>query len=320
MIEIKGLTKRYRDVLALNELTLDIGAGQIFGYIGPNGAGKTTTIRILAGLLRPSEGEALVAGVDVVKDPRHARDVVGFLPDSFGVYEGMRVWEYLDFFGAAYRIPRKERRGRVDEVLGQTGAEAMRDYFIESLSHGMRQRVGLAKTLLHRPQVLLLDEPTNGLDPRARIEFRELLKMLKGLGKTLIVSSHILPELATVCDRIGIIERGVLLDHGTVQEVMQKVQQRRVIDIEFAGDAEAAAEYLRGKYTDEKLRVDETVSRLVRIAFEGGDEEIADAVEDLVKNGHRVLWCGEAEMDLEQVYMKVTETAKAGSRKIVDDA
>jgi ABC-2 type transport system ATP-binding protein len=316
MIAIEGLTKRYRDVLALSDLNLQIGAGKIFGYIGPNGAGKTTTIRIIAGLLKPTEGKALIAGVDVVANPRGARDVVGFLPDSFGVYQGMRVWEYLDFFGAAYRIPRKKRQEKVDEALSHTGAEAMRDYFIESLSHGMRQRVGLAKTLLHDPKVLLLDEPTNGLDPRARIEFRELLIRLKGMDKTLIVSSHILPELATICDHIGIIEQGKLLQYGSVQEVMKTVQQRRAIDIEFSSGVDAAAEYLKSAHDEEKLKVSETVGELARVEFSGGDDEIVSLLNGLVTNGHKVLWYSESLMDLEQVYMKVTQQAKAGSRNI----
>lgn len=318
MITIEGLTKRYRNVLALSDLNLQIDAGTIFGYIGPNGAGKTTTIRIIAGLLKPTEGKAQIAGVDVVANPRSARDVVGFLPDSFGVYQGMRVWEYLDFFGAAYRIPRKQRLARVDEALTHTGAEAMRDYFIESLSHGMRQRVGLAKTLLHDPQVLLLDEPTNGLDPRARIEFRELLIRLKEMNKTLIVSSHILPELATICDQVGIIEQGKLLQQGTVQEVMKTVQQRRAIDIEFSAGAEAAVEFLKAQHSEDKMQVAETVGQLVRIEVSGGDEDIVSLLQGLVANGHKVLWYSESLMDLEQVYMKVTQQAKAGSRAIDD--
>ena len=316
MIAIEGLTKRYRDVLALSDLNLQIGAGKIFGYIGPNGAGKTTTIRIIAGLLKPTSGKALIAGVDVVANPRAARDVVGFLPDSFGVYQGMRVWEYLDFFGAAYRIPRKKRQDKVDQALSHTGADAMRDYFIESLSHGMRQRVGLAKTLLHDPKVLLLDEPTNGLDPRARIEFRELLIRLKSMDKTLIVSSHILPELATICDHIGIIEQGKLLQYGSVQDVMKTVQQRRAIDIEFSTGAGAAIEYLKSVHDEENLQVAESVGELVRIEFSGSDEEIVGLLNGLVTNGHKVLWYSESLMDLEQVYMKVTQQAKAGSRNI----
>ena len=318
MISVQGLTKRYREVLALDNMTLEIGAGQIFGYIGPNGAGKTTTIRILAGLLRATEGKATVAGIDVTTHPRKARDVVGYLPDSFGVYRGMRVWEYLDFFGAAYRIRRKQRKDRVEEALAQAGAETMRDYFVESLSHGMKQRLGIAKTLLHRPDVLLLDEPTNGLDPRARIEFRDLLMKLRNMGKTLIVSSHILPELATICDSIGIIERGVLLEEGSVKDVMEKVRQRRVIDLEFSGDADKAVGLMKDAYSTEKLQVESSMGAHARIAFEGDNTEVADLVHKLVEGGNRLLWCSETQMDLEQVYMRVTENAKAGTRIMVE--
>lgn len=317
MIETRDLTKRYRSVLALDRLNLRIGEGEIFGFIGPNGAGKTTTIRILAGLLRPTSGSVSVAGVDVTRHPRRARLLVGYLPDGFGVYAGMRVWEYLDFFGAAYRIPRRRRRERIDEALALAGAEAMRDYFVDSLSRGMLQRVGLAKTLMHDPAVLLLDEPTSGLDPRARIEIRELLKRLRAAKKTLIVSSHILPELATVCDQIGIIERGRLLVSGTVGEVMRAVQQERLIDIEVLGDPAAAAETLRRLRPQGALTVREIVGRQIRIAYSAADDEIAELLADLVRAGVRVVWQSEPAPDLEQLYLTVTEAARAGERRVV---
>lgn len=317
MIETRDLTKRYRSVLALDRLNLRIGEGEIFGFIGPNGAGKTTTIRILAGLLRPTSGSVNVAGVDVTRHPRRARLLVGYLPDGFGVYAGMRVWEYLDFFGAAYRIPRRRRRERIDEALALAGAEAMRDYFVDSLSRGMLQRVGLAKTLMHDPAVLLLDEPTSGLDPRARIEIRELLKRLRAAKKTLIVSSHILPELATVCDQIGIIERGRLLVSGTVGEVMRAVQQERLIDIEVLGDPNAAVETLRRLRPQGALTVREIVGRQIRIAYSAGDDEIAELLADLVRAGVRVVWQSEPAPDLEQLYLTVTEAARAGERRVV---
>ena len=198
MIATQELTKKYQDVLALDHLNLVVEAGEIFGYIGPNGAGKTTTIRILSGLMRPTSGEATVAGVDVVRHPQEAKKVVGYMPDVFGVYQGMRVWEYLDFFGAAYRLPRVERKARIEEVLAITGTDVMRDYFVDSLSRGMQQRVGIARAMIHNPQVLFLDEPTSGLDPRARIEMRQLLRRLKEMGKTILVSSHILPDRKSV--------------------------------------------------------------------------------------------------------------------------
>ena len=211
MIRTENLTKKYENFLALDNLNLTIAEKEIFGYIGPNGAGKTTTIRILAGMMSPTSGKAEVGGIDVVANPRRAKEVVGYAPDAVGVYRGMRVWEYLDFFAAAHRIPKAKRQSRVDDVLKITGADEMKDYFVDSLSHGMRQRVGIARTLIHDPKVIFLDEPTNGLDPRARIEMRNLLKSLQQLGKTILVSSHILPELATTCDRIGIIEQGKML-------------------------------------------------------------------------------------------------------------
>ncbi|NQU11678.1 ABC transporter ATP-binding protein, partial [bacterium] len=275
MITTDKLTKRYKDVLALDQLDLRIQEQEIFGYIGPNGAGKTTTIRILCGLLRPTSGAVRVAGVDVVRHPDEAKRVVGYMPDTFGVYRGMRVWEYLDFFGAAYRLSRARRRRRVEEVLGVTGVDSMRDYYVDSLSRGMQQRVGIARALIHDPQVLLLDEPTSGLDPRARIEMRQLLRRLKSLGKTILVSSHILPELATICDRIGILEQARLLACDTMEQVLKQVEQRRLIEIEVLRDPEPVRRFLATAYPAGKLQVNEVVGRLLRVSFEGEDGEIA---------------------------------------------
>jgi ABC-2 type transport system ATP-binding protein len=314
VIRIEGLTKKYENFVALDHLTLTIGAGEIFGYIGPNGAGKTTTLRILAGLMVPTAGHAEVAGIDVVAHPRRAKEVVGYAPDSVGVYRGMRVWEYLDFFAATHRIPKAQRAARIDDVLQITGTDAMKDYYVDSLSHGMRQRVGIARTLVHDPNVLFLDEPTNGLDPRARIEMRALLKTLQGLGKTILVSSHILPELATTCDRIGIIEQGKMLLCDRVDHVLRQVEDRRQIEIELTGNVARAADYLKTK-TD----VQPVVGNLLRVTLAGKDEDIAGLLADLVKHGHAVLWFREVPLELEHVYLKVTAEAKAGARK-VDDA
>lgn len=318
MIVTKALTKRYADVLALDALDLVIEEGEIFGYIGPNGAGKSTTIRILSGLLRPTSGSATVADVDVVRHPQQAKRVVGYMPDIFGVYQGMRVWEYLDFFGAAYRLPRATRRGRIDEVLGVTGTDEMRDYFVDSLSRGMQQRVGIARALIHDPKVLFLDEPTSGLDPRARIEMRQLLKRLKERGKTILVSSHILPELASVCDRIGILEQARLLLCDRMEAVMRQVEQRRVIEVEVLGDPAEAAAVLVAQFSAPKLEVTETVGRLLRLSFEGQDEEISGLLACLLQQGVGVLWFREVPLDLEHIYMKVTADAKAGKRRTND--
>lgn len=318
MIETKDLTKRYRGVLALDRLNLRIGRGEIFGYIGPNGAGKTTTIRILSGLLKATSGQAVIGDVDVTARPRKAKDVVGYLPELFGVYDGMRVWEYLDFFGAAYRLPRKKRAARLEAVMALTGVETMRDYFVDTLSRGMKQRVGIAKTLIHDPEVLFLDEPTSGLDPRARIEIRELLKKLKELGKTILVSSHILPELASVCDRIGILEQGKLLACDSVERVLKQVQPHRIIDIEVLDDPERAADFLRQRYARETLHVENIMGRLVRISFQGGDRQAAELLQGLIAEGIRVLWHTEVTMDLEEIYLSVTRAASAGARRAED--
>ncbi|HEX6987376.1 MAG TPA: ABC transporter ATP-binding protein, partial [Planctomycetaceae bacterium] len=195
VVEVAGLTKKYGDFTALDSLSLTVERGTILGLIGPNGAGKTTAIKILVGLAKPTSGSARIAGVDCVRDARKIKRTVGYLPDKFGPYENMRVHEYLDFFGAAFGIPRRARAARIEQVLDETGTAWMRDRYVESLSHGMQQRVGVARTLLHDPAVLILDEPANGLDPQARVEMRDLLLRLAAAGKTLIVTSHILPEL-----------------------------------------------------------------------------------------------------------------------------
>jgi len=313
VIRTENLTKKYENFLALDNLNLTVGEKEIFGYIGPNGSGKTTTIRMLTGMMAPTSGKAEVAGIDVVAHPQHAKEVVGYCPDAVGVYRGMRVWEYLDFFAAAHRIPKAKRQARVDDVLKITGADEMKDYFVDSLSHGMRQRVGIARTLIHDPKVLFLDEPTNGLDPRARIEMRALLKQLQALGKTILVSSHILPELATTCDRVGIIEQGKMLMCDTVANVLHQIEDRRMIEIEVTGDADKTADYLKTK-----AEVKQVVGNMVRVSLAGKDEDIVALLADLVKGGHGILWYREVPVELEHVYLKVTAEAKAGKRRVED--
>src|ERR1044071_8978507 len=233
MIQIHHLRKQYKDLVALHDLNLELNAGDIFGYIGPNGAGKTTTIKMLATLLTPTAGTAYVDGVDVVRNPEAVRAVLGYMPDFFGVYDDIKVWEYLDFFAAAYRIPRHKRPQIIDDVLTLTDLNVKKDAYVESLSRGMKQRLCLAKTLVHDPKVLLLDEPASGLDPRARIEIKELLKELKAMGKTIIISSHILPELADFCNKIGIIEKGQMIVAGDVGEIVKDVRERHVLEVKI---------------------------------------------------------------------------------------
>ena len=241
MIRTQDLTKAYGELRAIDNLTLELNRGDVYGFIGPNGSGKTTTMRILATLLQPSWGEAYVCDYSIYTHPREIRRLIGYMPDAFGVYDDMKVIEYLEFFAAAYRIRGAKRRKVCDEVLALVDLGYKRDAFVTSLSRGMTQRLGLARVLLHDPQVLLLDEPASGLDPRARIEIRQLLKQLRRLGKTIMVSSHILPELADICNKIGIIERGKLLFDGDVEAAIRQVRQHLVYLVSVANGLNATA-------------------------------------------------------------------------------
>src|ERR687891_804248 len=234
MIELNNFTKVYGEFVAVDRLNLKIGAGEMFGFIGPNGAGKSTSIRFLATLLKASRGEGIVNGHSVTQDPIGVRKSVGYMPDNFGVYDGMKVWEFLDFFAVAYQIPRSRRKAVIGDVLELLDLTHKPDDFVNGLSRGMKQRLCLAKTLVHDPPVLILDEPSSGLDPRARLEVKALLKELRKMGKTILISSHILTELADCCTSIGIIERGQLLMHGPMDEVYRRIQRNRVIELRFA--------------------------------------------------------------------------------------
>src|SRR5882757_3399574 len=231
MIEVMNFTKRYGDFVAVEDLSFTIGKGEVFGFIGPNGAGKSTTIRFLATLLRPTFGEGMVAGKSVTKDPMGVRRVIGYMLDDFGVYDGMKVWEFLDFFAVAYEIPRAYRKKIIGQVLELLDLTHKRDDYVNGLSKGMKQRLCLAKTLVHDPPVLILDEPASGLDPRARLEMKALLTELRGMGKTILISSHILSELADFCTSIGIIERGKLLAAGSIQEITRQLRSHRVLKV-----------------------------------------------------------------------------------------
>src|SRR5882724_1744803 len=241
MIETRDLTKMYGELYALDRLTLQLDRGDVYGFIGPNGAVKTTTMRILATLLTPTWGEATVCGFSIYNGAKDIRRIMGYMPDFFGVYDDMKVIEYLEFFAAAYRIKGPERRKKCEQVLELVDLGYKRDALVTSLSRGMTQRLGLARVLLHEPQVLLLDEPASGLDPRARIEMRGLLKELRNMGKTILVSSHILPELADICNKIGIIERGKLLFDGDVASAIKQVRQHTVFQVAVGNGLNGAA-------------------------------------------------------------------------------
>ena len=224
MIEIKGLTKKYGNFYALDHLDLTLGDGTIFGFVGANGAGKTTTFSILATLLAPTSGDAFIDGKSVISEPKEVRKAIGYMPDFFGVYDQLKVDEYLDFYGASYNLPKKNRERLIPELLELVNLTEKRYEYVDLLSRGMKQRLCLARALIHDPNVLILDEPASGLDPRARVEMREIIHRLKGLGKTILISSHILPELAEMCDEIGVIDHGKLIAHGNVAQIQAELQ------------------------------------------------------------------------------------------------
>ena len=317
---MERLTKKYGTFTALDDLTLTLYAGQIFGLIGPNGAGKTTAIKILVGLSRPTTGTAMIAGADCVRDSHKIKRLVGYMPDTFGAYDNMRVREYLDFFGAAFGIRRRDRVKRIEEVMDITGTAYMRDKYVVSLSHGMQQRVGLARTLLHDPQVLILDEPVNGLDPQARIEMRDLMIRLAALGKTLLVTSHILPELSRICDRVAILTHGKMRACGTVDEIGRQVSQRRTVEAHLASadQVSAAARTIRDLLESDAEVVEVAQEATVRFRTAKQESELGDVLTRLVQAGVRVTQFREVQTDLEEAFMTFARaTNPAGDAKSV---
>ena len=305
MIETRDLTKKYGDLFALDRLTLKLEPGDVYGFIGPNGAGKTTTMRILATLLNPSWGEASVCGYSIYTGSKDIRRAIGYMPDFFGVYDDMKVIEYLEFFAAAYRIRGVERRKKCDQVLDLVDLGYKRDALVTSLSRGMTQRLGLARVLLHEPQVLLLDEPASGLDPRARIEMRELLKELRSMGKTIMVSSHILPELADICNKIGIIERGRLLFNGDVDTAIAQVRQKRVYLVAVHGSNEMAAKKIEASSDIEKVELIDN-DKMIKAIIRDGVEDGSFIPELLIRENFKMKTFKEEEIDLEDVFMGIT--------------
>ena len=304
MIKTVDLTKKYGEMFAIQKIELDLEEGDLFGFIGPNGAGKTTTMRIIATLLNPTWGEAYVCGHSIYTKPKEIRRLVGYMPDFFGVYDDMKVIEYLEFFAAAYRIKGPARRERCEEMLEIVDLDFKRDAFANTLSRGQTQRLGLARVLLHDPQVLLLDEPLSGLDPRARIEMRNLMRRLGEMGKTIIVSSHILPELADICNKIGIIDRGVMTVNSAVDEVMQQVRERIVLKIGVTGDLDAA-----GKILEQHVDVDSIAedAGLLSVALNSQVKDYSELSAALVQAGHRLTLFREEEVNLESAFMTLTK-------------
>ncbi len=304
MIETRQLTKRYGHLIAVNEINLSLKEGDVFGFIGPNGSGKTTTMRMIATLLAPDYGEAYVCGKSIYNDPREIRRLVGYMPDFFGVYDDMTVIEYLEFFASAYRINGPGRRKVCEEKLELVDMAFKRDAMVNQLSRGQTQRIGLARTLLHEPQVLLLDEPASGLDPRARIEIRNLLKKLGELKKTVIVSSHILPELADVCTRVGMIEKGNLIVDGYVDEVMRKARQQIMLQIRVKENMEKAAALLQKH--DLVSNVD-IVKGTIDATLKADTFDYSSIPTLLISEGFQLTLFREEEVNLETAFMSLTK-------------
>ncbi len=308
IVETKNLTRTYGAMVALDHLNLQIPAGTVYGFIGPNGAGKTTTMRILTTLLRPSAGEAWVAGFSVTRQRAEVRRAVGFMPDSFGFYNNMTAAEYLDFFAAAYRVPPTRRSALIGDLLALVDLEHKRESDVMSLSRGMKQRLSLARTLIHDPQLLILDEPASGLDPRARVELRELLRELRRLGKTIMISSHILTELAEMCTHIGIIERGTLLASGDVETIMRSLRPHRTFVVHVISDVQAAAAIAAEAAHVLAVRalVDDGPPRL-EIDIDGDDHAVSALLARLIGQGVELIHFAAQASNLEEVFLKVTE-------------
>jgi ABC-2 type transport system ATP-binding protein len=304
MIELIHLRKEYDELVAVQDLNLAIPGGEIFGLIGPNGAGKTTTIRMVCGLLAPTTGRAVVNGVDVAQEPERAQLSIGYLSDFFAVYEDLKVWEYLDYFAHAYKVSESEIPARVNEVISQVSLEVKRDAMIRGLSRGMKQRLGIARAIIHRPKILLLDEPASGLDPKARLDLRNLLRGLRDQGTTILISSHILTELEGFCTSIGIMEKGRMVRSGRIEDVTAAENLARDFRISWLEDAQAALEAkLAGRAHVTNLQAG---AGTATFQFAGSDDDAATLLAELVAAGIRVKAFGEVKQTVEDLYMKLS--------------
>ena len=304
MIELNGFGKDYGEFTAVECLDLKINEGEMFGFIGPNGAGKSTSIRFMTTLLRATRGDGSVNGFSISQNPMDVRRSIGYMPDAFGVYDGMKVWEFLDFFAVAYKIGRSKRKQVIRDVLELLDLTYKRDDYVNGLSRGMKQRLCLAKTLVHDPPVLILDEPASGLDPRARVEVKELLKELRRMGKTILISSHILTELADCCTSIGIIERGKLLMHGPIDEVYNQIRGNQVIEARFGSNMDIGLSIVR---SDPNVRNVDVDGNRISIEFAEAEVNPSELLKKLVSSDVEVINFGRKDPNLEDVFMMVTK-------------
>lgn len=306
MIEIKGLTKKYGSSYALNDLNLTLNEGTVFGFVGANGAGKSTTFSILATLLQPTDGDAFINGKSVKTEPEEVRKQIGYMPDFFGVYDQLKADEYLDFYGASYGISASKRAELIPQLLELVNLTHKRYEYVDLLSRGMKQRLCLARALIHDPNVLILDEPASGLDPRARVEMRDILRQLKGMGKTILISSHILPELAEMCDEIGVIDSGRLIAHGSVAEIQSQLKGERLITVKVKGLTDRA-----GRYFEEDPFVSNIEhlpeKQLITFKYRGTEEDQIRLLKHALEEKLLILSFSEQETDLEDVFMEITK-------------
>ncbi|WP_377891234.1 ATP-binding cassette domain-containing protein [Alkalihalobacillus sp. R86527] len=305
MIEIVNLTKRYGTFTALDQLNLTIEKGTVFGVVGPNGAGKSTTFSILATLLAPTSGTAYIDGIDVTQNPSKIREYIGYMPDFFGVYDSLKAGEYLDFYGASYGIHPKEREALIPQLLELVNLAHKKDTYVDSLSRGMKQRLCLARCLIHDPEILILDEPASGLDPRARVEMRDILKELKAMGKTILISSHILPELSEMCDSLGVIENGQLVATGSVSAIQQQLKANKVLIVNVQSEFDRALQF----FEDQPLAVDirKTTETEIQFGFNGSDEEQIVLLKEALQHNLPILSFTEEKTDLEDIFMEITK-------------
>lgn len=308
MIEIKDLSKRYGNFQALDHISMNIDAGTVFGFVGPNGAGKSTTMSILATLLLPDSGTAKVSGFDVTRHPKEVRRRIGYMPDFFGVYDRFKTDEYLHFYGASYGIARSEREKLIPQLLELVNLSDKKEAYVDGLSRGMKQRLCLARSLVHDPEVLILDEPASGLDPRARIEMREILKELKRMGKTIIISSHILPELAEMVDQIGVIEHGRMVAQGKVSDIQSRMRVNRVLHIRTLERQDELAERLQDEAHVSRVLSD---ANGIQVHFSGQDFEQMQLLRRVLEWEYQVVSFNEAQTNLEDVFLEITKGGAA---------
>ncbi|MGH7764694.1 MAG: ABC transporter ATP-binding protein [Candidatus Dormibacteraceae bacterium] len=303
MISVQDLTKVYGARTALDHVSFEVPEGEIFGFVGPNGAGKTTTLRILATLLEPTGGSASIAGVDVSRDRQGVHDRIGYMPDFFGVYDQLTVGEYLDFYASCYKQPKQRRQKIIEDLLALTGLTDRKNQLVDTLSRGLKQRACLARALVHDPKVLLLDEPASGLDPRARVEMREIVKELRHMGKTIVISSHILPELTELCTMVGIIDRGRMRATGPVREVIARLSSGKRLNVKVVGDLDMATEVLRPLAAVHEVRV---VNGAIEADYTGDDSTASEILLELTRAGVKVSGFSEVDGGLEDAFLKAT--------------